>query len=464
MFWSFQNPIRSIRRLSGRAEYTLLPNHYTRRGSGHSQSSSSASENETETEGGSEKGDEGDQAALEIDGMDRRLKRGRMLVIVLLFLLVGVGMYHHIQSTVLGLDAPSLEAEVDVKVEDGIKQEGIDEEYETEPDGGIREVYYDQEDPTHVHLSPLWPLPQSRQLLVRPPRNQDLIRYIKTGELPSSSRHIDINIDIDTDSDADLDSGSDVQVDTDQGATVDIVYLWVNSTDPHFSPAYHTRMSEEELPVDRGQARRWRDNGELKGAVRSSVQSLGEGLRRVHIVSGDYRYRQEIANPMENQNQKRDDRDETDQEGDELELERKQSGEEEGTGTVGQIPEWLDWSAQQDGRSEKVTWHFHSDIFRLPRDRHGRLIDQDEILGAYELVPDPIHIKSEDGNNMDKGQNVTGTEAGIETLEEGGQDGDVGITTEDRLEVAWRDLALPTFNSFAIESRVGWITGLSDNL
>jgi hypothetical protein len=35
---------------------------------------------------------------------------------------------------------------------------------------------------------------------------------------------------------------------------------------------------------------------------------------------------------------------------------------------------------------------------------------------------------------------------------------------EDHLEEAWRELALPTFNSFAIESRVGWITGLSENL
>jgi len=45
-----------------------------------------------------------------------------------------------------------------------------------------------------------------------------------------------------------------------------------------------------------------------------------------------------------------------------------------------------------------------------------------------------------------------------------GDDGEVVSGTNASLEQEWRELALPTFNSFAIESRVGWVKGLSDRL
>jgi 3-O-alpha-D-mannopyranosyl-alpha-D-mannopyranose xylosylphosphotransferase len=187
-------------------------------------------------------------------------------------------------------------------------------------------------------------------------------------------------------------------------------------------------MEEEGLAVDRGQARRWRDNGELRGAVRSSVQSLGDGMRKVHIVSADYPERPSFDKRQENE----------ESESEEVNIDL----ESEWLGTSGQIPEWLDWQAQEEGTADKVNWHFHSDIFRLPRDHQGRLVVNQEALGEYELV------------SYDE-------TSGNETIEGQAED---SIDEEQRLEQAWRELALPSFNSFAIESRVGWITGLNENL
>jgi 3-O-alpha-D-mannopyranosyl-alpha-D-mannopyranose xylosylphosphotransferase len=203
---------------------------------------------------------------------------------------------------------------------------------------------------------------------------------------------------------------------------IDIVYLWVNSTDPSFPEAFAYRMEEEGLPVDRGQARRWRDNGELRGSVRSSVQSLGDNLRKIHIVSGDYPL--EVFQDEQGSNSGQDEEKNLDR--------RKLTSEDDDTEmtegwTVGQIPEWLDWA----GDDETVTWHFHSDIYRLPRDPNGELLVGREVMGGMVLL---------------------------------GDDGEFVHGTNGSLEQEWRELALPTFNSFAIESRVGWVTGLSEKL
>jgi len=94
---------------------------------------------------------------------------------------------------------------------------------------------------------------------------------------------------------------------------------------------------------------------------------------------------------------------------------------------VGQIPEWLDWTSEDD----TITWHFHSDIYRLPKDHSGELLVGREVMAGMVLL---------------------------------GDDGEVVNGTDDSLEQEWRELALPTFNSFAIESRVGWVKGLHEKL
>ena len=276
----------------------------------------------------------------------------------------------------------------------------------------VREVIYDDRDPTHIYLAPQQPLPPTRRLLV-PPRpstaHLDLLSYISTGILPDSF--------------IDSDSGKEVPVDQ-----VDLVYLWVNSTDPFFPEAFEYRMEEEGLPVDRGQARRWRDNGELRGAVRSSVQSLGDSLRKIHIVSGDY--------PLEAFRDDETSGDSTPVEKDQndaprlgkrkLTFKENETETEEGW-TVGQIPDWLDW----EGEDETITWHFHTDIYRLPRDSEDELLVGREVMGGMVLL---------------------------------GDDGEVVPGTNETLEQEWRELALPTFNSFAIESRISWVAGLCEKL
>lgn len=375
MFWTFANPIRHIRRFSGRVEYTLLP----------SRRPSAQSDYDTE------KGD-----AEEGDLEEERRKNGvKALAVLLLLCLSGTALYLQCRArnSTTGQDPveanasgsePTPQPETAGQVEDETVTGQVEDETVT------RQVVYDTRDPTHVYLSRLSPLPHSRALLSSPPASEAVRSFLETGEIADFS--------------------------STPPSTVDVVYLWVNSTDPVFPEAYAERMEQEGLPIDRGQARRWRDNGELRGAMRSSVQSLGESLRKVHVVSADYPERPITADEQGT--------DVTD-----LDL------ESDWLGTSGQIPEWLDWQAQEDGTSDKVNWHFHSDIFRLPRDHRGRLAVDDKVLGDYELISD------------DLSENLTDS-----------------MAEEERLEEAWRELALPSFNSFAIESRVGWVTGLGENL
>jgi hypothetical protein len=185
---------------------------------------------------------------------------------------------------------------------------------------------------------------------------------------------------------------------------LDIVYLWVNSTSRFFQDALVAKAAEEHVVGARGRARRWRDNGELRPAIRSAVQHLGNALRKVHLLTGDYEF------PL-------------DQFRDRLPYEDEMEEGVEVLGwRAGQIPTWLDWdrvanaNAVGAGASAngKVAWHPHSEVFRLPKD-HGVL----------------------DGRLRDG----TGQE-----------------------EEKWREEAIPSFDSFEIESRVGWISGLSENL
>jgi hypothetical protein len=156
---------------------------------------------------------------------------------------------------------------------------------------------------------------------------------------------------------------------------LDMLYLYVDATSPIFHTALDERAEQEGLKSLRGKARRWRDNGELRGAVRSASAALGDHLGSIHVVSAD------------------------------LPLTKT------GRWRAGQIPKWLN----PESRNDKMKWHFHSDIFRLPRDDNGSL---------------PHGIG--------------------------------GTRWDD--EEAWRDTAMPTFNSFAIEERTAWVNGLNEEL
>lgn len=168
---------------------------------------------------------------------------------------------------------------------------------------------------------------------------------------------------------------------------VDIVYLWVNSSGPIFNHAMIARAASEGIEIQTGDGQRYRDNGELRGAIRSAKSAL-HGLGTIHVLSGDYPISEEEDGPG------------------------YIGGATDGAWKLGQIPRWLDWKAVRDGTAG-LKWHFHSKVYRIPVD-------------DYDSAED----KAMDGE----------------------------------YEQEWRDMSVPSFNSFAIESRVGWIDGLAENL
>lgn len=182
---------------------------------------------------------------------------------------------------------------------------------------------------------------------------------------------------------------------------IDIVYTWVNSTSQEFSGIVKERWEGEDLGRLNGE-RRWRDNGELRGAVHSAVHAFKDNLRKVHILSGDY--------PI-----------------DVVDI----TGEDRWS--MGQIPAWLDWSKEGkeptgNGKGPGLKWHFHREMFRLPREGHAIRGWSDEFRA----------IRATEGDDSEMSDNEK--------------------------EQEWQDLALPTFNSFAIESKLGFVDGCDENL
>ncbi|ORX33950.1 hypothetical protein BD324DRAFT_643648 [Kockovaella imperatae] len=170
-----------------------------------------------------------------------------------------------------------------------------------------------------------------------------------------------------------------------QPEPMDVVFLWVNASGEYFQDTMQERSAGEYVG-SRGRGKRYRDNGEVRGAIRSAIKSLGDRLGTVHVLSGDYEINQTLHPDV------------------------VPAGASAPSWHMGQIPHWLNWNSAKEGL-HKVAWHFHSSIWRLPADNKA-----DE-----PLTPD-----------------------------------------QAATEEAWRQHSLPNFNSFAIESRIGWINGLSE--
>lgn len=162
---------------------------------------------------------------------------------------------------------------------------------------------------------------------------------------------------------------------------MDVVWTWVNGSDPKwkeelsrasreegiFSPGFHYRQV-----IERARAE-GREQNELQYSIRSVMAAMPSGLGTVHLVVADY--------PLHTTHGERDDN----------------------RSRIAQTPAWLDFGqvgcSQETPRFQLST---HSEIFHLPA---RGLMDQ-------------------------------------------------------RVEEDWREKALPTFNSKAIESRLGWLQGL----
>ncbi|AGV14656.1 hypothetical protein, variant [Cryptococcus neoformans var. grubii H99] len=181
---------------------------------------------------------------------------------------------------------------------------------------------------------------------------------------------------------------------------LDLVYLFVNASSPYWFREMEARAALEDVKVGKGsgRSRHWRDNGELRAAVRSGVKALGDEAGRVHIVTADWPVREEDT---------------------ELQVEA-------GKWRIGQIAEWLDWDSQK--REGRLKWHFHSEIFQLPKD--GGVVD------LRRSVP-----------RNERAENEKGVQTG----------------SKWQSEEAWRNESLPSFNSFGIEQRLTWLEGLSEN-
>ncbi|TXT03812.1 hypothetical protein VHUM_04333 [Vanrija humicola] len=134
-------------------------------------------------------------------------------------------------------------------------------------------------------------------------------------------------------------------------APIDLVYMYVNASSPYFGPARDAKVNEEDIESLKGTFRHWRDNGELRGAVRSGAMSLGQHVGSIHLVSAAFDLPEGVDAPPE-------------------------AGELVANGSVppgtpwrmGQIPAWLNTDDKANLRN-----HFHPDLFRLPRDDDGTL-------------------------------------------------------------------------------------------
>ncbi|KAL1405386.1 hypothetical protein Q8F55_009017 [Vanrija albida] len=195
--------------------------------------------------------------------------------------------------------------------------------------GPESEAYAIASDQTHL-LVPVRPLttPSPRLLLPmesRPPLDL-LTHFYVTGQLPVAVR-------------------SHTQ------PPIDLVYMFVNATSQWFETAKDAKVNEEDIQSLKGKFRHWRDNGELRGAVRSGAMSLGKHAGAVHLVSAAFDVPEGAELPPE-----------------------AQALVEDGTvpnGTrwrMGQVPAWLNVDNKANLRT-----HFHPDLFRLARDNDGKL-------------------------------------------------------------------------------------------
>lgn len=102
---------------------------------------------------------------------------------------------------------------------------------------------------------------------------------------------------------------------------LDIVYLYVNSSSPYFQDAINNRAHAQGIQLT-ANGGHWRENGELKGAVRSAVQNV-DNLGTIHLLTGVY----------------------------------------PSNGSLwAQTPGWLD--VDRLASVDKLKWHTHTEVFR----------------------------------------------------------------------------------------------------
>ncbi|WWC86837.1 uncharacterized protein L201_001716 [Kwoniella dendrophila CBS 6074] len=324
---------------------------------------------------------------------------------IAVFAIIAIGgIYVYLQrpSTSSYLDEsiyfPLKEVDNSTQVENIIPQWAID----------VREI---PNDPTHILIPP-----HENDLIELLPELKDrlpyevLESYFSTGLIPESFHHEDQQ-------------------------SLDLVYLFVNATSEYLQENMLLASSpekEEGISIE-GKKRHWRDNGELRGAIRSGIKNfIGTENGKVHVISADWKL--------------------SDQDIENLPFDNSQKIENLNQWRIGQIPEWLNWDSQKDSENQKLRWHFHSDIFKLPRKSNGQIITKTD-----PSIEPPIFTEIDlDDQDYDLDNDTTPI---IEGRIEPPKPIDVFWNDEEE----WKNLSMPNFNSFAIESRMSWLQGVSEN-
>ncbi len=183
---------------------------------------------------------------------------------------------------------------------------------------------------------------------------------------------------------------------------LDVVYLWVNGTDPIWQETKASRYTGNTNPST--PSKHYRDRNELKYTMRSVAKAFrtsnwgrGSHVRKVHVVTADMPF--PMSTNIDNAEGKNDNT---------------------SNWRVGQIPSWINPKALSSAGNEggdvpDLQWHFHSEIFRLPAS----------------------YLSDDVASNERKNARWSS-------------------------ESEWKELSVPSFNSFGIETMLGWLDDLSD--
>jgi hypothetical protein len=204
---------------------------------------------------------------------------------------------------------------------------------------------------------------------------------------------------------------------------LDVIMTWVNGSDPLWQLGRTEKAEKHGLGsrID-SMTRHWRNNGMGSYPLRSIVDAFSSAnetkhLRRIHVVTADM----PIAGIGLQAVRK------IDREGSNLTNDKPFDGKMEKPWTLGQVPSWLEQNALiplldertlSHANGAELQWHYHSEVFKMPESsfRASTITDYEE-KKTRQFWKD---------------------------------------------ERAWQQQALPSFNSFAIEWQLGWLTGVND--
>ena len=204
---------------------------------------------------------------------------------------------------------------------------------------------------------------------------------------------------------------------------LDVIMTWVNGSDPLWRLGRTEKAEKHGLGnrID-GMTRHWRNNGMGSYPLRSIVDAFSntnetKRLRRIHVVTADMPISGIGLQAVRA----------IDREGPDSVEDKHFGGRMEKPWTLGQVPSWLEQKALipllnerklSHANGAELQWHFHSEVFKMPESSFNASTESDDV-----------------------------------------EEKTLQFWKDER---AWQQQALPSFNSFAIEWQLGWLTGVND--